>query len=501
MKVPLKTVVIVGGGSAGWMAAMALARLIGPALSITLVESDEIGIVGVGEATIPAIRHFNAAIRLDETAFVRQTYGSYKLGIEFVGWGAPDQRYLHAFGDIGATFQGIPYHHYWIKEGLERGQFRDLWAASLSAMAARSNRFAPEVKGPDPRLTGPAYAFHFDATAYARALRTQAEALGVRRIEGKVVSVDLDPDKGDVRAIRLDSGAEVAGELFLDCSGFRGLLIEGALKTGYENWQDWLPCDRALAVPCESVSPLTPYTRASARPAGWQWRIPLQHRIGNGHVYCSAMMSDDQAADLLLAHLDGPALADPRPIRFTTGRRKAFWNRNVVALGLASGFLEPLESTSIHLIQSGIVRLISLFPDAQIDPVLRDTYNRQMGEEFERVRDFIILHYWANGRDEPFWRDRRAMTLPETLQRKIDLFRETGRIIRENEELFTEVAWLQVLWGQGIRPEGFHPIARQLTSAQSSEFMDHVETLVRATAQCLPDHAAYIAAHVAAAAA
>ncbi len=501
MKAPIKTVVIVGGGSAGWMAAMALIRLIGPSLSVTLIESDEIGIVGVGEATIPAIRHFNAAIRLDEAAFVRQTYGSYKLGIEFVGWGAPDQRYLHAFGEVGATFQGIPYHHHWIKEGLERGQFRDLWAASLSAVAARQNRFAPEVKGPDPRLTGPAYAFHFDATAYARALRSQAEALGVRRIEGKIVSVDLEDSRGDVRAVRLESGAEVAGELFLDCSGFRGLLIEGALKTGYEDWRDWLPCDRALAVPCESVTPLTPYTRASARPAGWQWRIPLQHRIGNGHVYCSAMMSDDQAADLLLAHLDGPALADPRPIRFTTGRRKAFWNRNVVALGLASGFLEPLESTSIHLIQSGIVRLISLFPEARIDPVLRDTYNRQMGEEFERIRDFIILHYWANGRDEPFWRDRRAMTLPETLQRKIDLFRQAGRIFRENEELFTEVAWLQVLWGQGIRPEGFHPIARQLTSAQTGEFMDHVETLIRATAQRLPDHAAYIAAHVAATAA
>ena len=489
-------VVIVGGGSAGWMAAAALARFLGRLADIRLVESEEIGTVGVGEATIPQLRLFNAGLGIDEDDFVRATAGTFKLGIEFVGWGAPDQRYLHAFGTIGRDFGLIPFHHYWLRHRAEGGE-RSLWDFSASGQAARRNLFGRWDERPDRLPSGLAHAFHFDASLYAAYLRRYAEARGVRRTEGKIRDVTLRGEDGFVEAVVLESGERIEGDLFLDCSGFRGLIVEQALKTGYDDWSRWLPCDRALAVPCAPGGELTPYTRASARDAGWQWRIPLQHRTGNGHVYCSAFTSQDEAARVLLANLDGPALADPLPLRFVAGKRRQAWNRNCVALGLASGFMEPLESTSLHLVQSGIARLLQLFPGRGFVPEEIDEYNRQTDVEWLSIRDFLAFHYWANGRDGDFWRACRDMALPESLERRVALFRANGRIFRSTEELFAEVGWLQVMTGQGIAPAGYHPLADQLSAEQLDEFLGlagkHVEHVV---AQ-LPSHADFIARHCA----
>jgi tryptophan halogenase len=489
-------VVIVGGGSAGWMAAAALARFLGRRAEIRLVESEEIGTVGVGEATIPQLRLFNAGLGLDEDEFVRATAGTFKLGIEFVGWGAPDQRYIHAFGTIGRDFGLIPFHHYWLRHRAEGGR-TSLWDYSASAQAARANRFGRWEEKPDRLPSGLAHAFHFDASLYGAYLRRYAEARGVRRTEGKVAEVKLRGEDGFVEAVVLAGGGRIEGDLFLDCSGFRGLIIEQALKTGYEDWSKWLPCDRALAVPCAAGGELTPYTRASAREAGWQWRIPLQHRTGNGHVYCSAFTSDDEAARVLLDNLDGPALADPLPLRFVTGKRRRAWNRNCVALGLAGGFMEPLESTSIHLVQSGIARLLQLFPGRGIVPEEVDEYNRQTDVEWLSIRDFLAFHYWANGRDGDFWRACRDMALPESLERRVALFRANGRIFRNSEELFAEVGWLQVLTGQGVTPAGYHPLADQFSAEQLAEFLGLARKHVDHVAGRLPTHADFIARHCA----
>ncbi|MBU4433192.1 MAG: tryptophan 7-halogenase [Alphaproteobacteria bacterium] len=491
----IRQVVIVGGGTAGWMAAATLAKTLDRSVAIRLVESDEIATVGVGEATIPQIKLFNSVLGLDEDDFVRETQATFKLGIEFVDWGKPGDRYLHAFGAVGKDLGLIPFHHYWLRHR-QAGGDSSLWDYSLNAQAAGDNRFGRLASVGQTRLPGLAYAFHFDAALYARYLRRYAEQRGVVRTEGKIQSVALREPDGFVAAVVLDSGEAVGGDLFIDCSGFRGLLIEGALKTGYEDWSHWLPCDRALAVPCGRTAPLLPYTRSTARTAGWQWRIPLQHRTGNGLVYCSRHLSDDEAAATLLANLDGEALADPRPLKFVTGRRKRFWNRNVVALGLASGFMEPLESTSIHLIQSGLSRLISLFPDKRFSPAPIDEYNRQAGIEFERIRDFLILHYKATTRtDTAFWRDCAAMAIPDTLARKIDLFAQAGRLYREDEDLFAEVSWLQVLLGQGIEPLGHHPLADGLSDDQLAGFLDDLRQILGGAARALPDHTAFIARH------
>lgn len=489
-------VVIVGGGSAGWMAAAALARFLGRQAEIRLVESEEIGTVGVGEATIPQLRLFNAGLGLDEDEFVRETSGTFKLGIEFVGWGAPDQRYIHAFGTIGRDFGLIPFHHYWLRHRAEGGP-QSLWDFSASAQAARRNLFGRWEEKPDRLPSGLAHAFHFDASLYGRYLRRYAEARGVRRTEGKVKDVILRGEDGFVEAVVLESGERVEGDLYIDCSGFRGLVIEQALETGYEDWSKWLPCDRALAVPCAPGGELTPYTRATARDAGWQWRIPLQHRTGNGHVFCSAFTSQDEAARILLANLDGPALADPLPLRFVTGKRRKAWNRNCVALGLASGFMEPLESTSIHLVQSGIARLLQLFPGRGIVPEEVDEYNRQTDVEWLSIRDFLAFHYWANGRDGEFWRACRDMALPESLERRLALFRANGRLFRNSEELFAEVGWLQVLTGQGIAPAGYHPLADQLSGEQLAEFLGLARKHVDHVVAQLPSHADFIARHCA----
>jgi tryptophan halogenase len=492
----VKRILVVGGGTAGWMAAAALARFLGERAEVRLVESDEIGTVGVGEATIPQLRLFNQGLGLDEDDFVRATSGTFKLGIEFVGWGGPEERYLHAFGTIGRGLGLLPFHPYWLRHRAEGGK-ASLWDFSASAEAARRNRFGRWDERPDRLASGLAHAFHFDASLYAAYLRRYAEARGVTRTEGKVGDVALRGEDGFVEAVTLESGELIEADLYIDCSGFRGLIIEQALKTGYDDWSKWLPCDRALAVPCKAAGELTPYTRATARDAGWQWRIPLQHRTGNGHVYCSAFTSDDEAARVLLANLDGPAQAEPRPLRFTAGKRRKAWNRNCVALGLASGFMEPLESTAIHLVQSAIARLLQLFPAGGIVPDEVDEYNRQTDFEWESVRDFIVFHYWANGREGEFWRACRDMAVPDGLARRVALFRANGRIFRTSEELFAEVGWLQVMLGQGVMPQGYHPLADQPTRAQLAEFLGLNRRHVGHVVDRLPSHADFIARHCA----
>lgn len=492
------TIVITGGGTAGWMTAAALARFLDRNFRIRLIESDEIGTIGVGEATIPQIQLYNNALGLDEDAFLRATQGTFKLGIEFVDWLRPGHRYMHAFGAVGRDFGLITFQHYWLR-ARRHGLAKSLGAYSLNEIAARAGKM--HRGGPITGSSVPAmpYAYHFDAGLYAAHLRRFAEAGGVDRIEGRIVGADRHGESGDISAVRLASGQRIAGDLFIDCSGFRGLLIEQELESGFADWSNWLPCDRAIAVPSERANDFTPYTRASARPAGWQWRIPLQHRTGNGHVYCSDFMSEDEATAILVAGLDGAAVADPRALRFKAGKRRLAWDRNVVAIGLSSGFLEPLESTSIHLVQSAISRLLKLLPGREIRAADRAEYNRQTDFEIERIRDFIILHYYANGRDEPFWRMRRDVALPDTLQAKLELYRANGHIFREDEELFTEAGWLQLFAGQGIEPAGYHPLADAISEADLSEYLGAIEQLYTREASRMPSHADFVARHCAAA--
>ena len=490
----LKRIVIVGGGTAGWMAASAFARFLGQAYSIRIIESDEIGTVGVGEATIPAIQLFNQSLGIEENEFIRATQGSFKLGIEFADWTEPGHRYIHAFGQVGRPLGLIPFYQYWLRHH-SQGGISSLWDYAPSALAAADNRFARPDEKPGSLLSGVAYAYHFDAGLYARFLRRYAEDRGVVRTEGQVVDVALATATGFVDSVKLASGETIDGDLFIDCSGFRGLLIEQALETGYEDWSNYLPCNRALAVPCASADPLTPFTRSTAREAGWQWRIPLQHRTGNGYVYCRDFVSDADATDTLISNLDGEALAEPRQLRFVTGKRRQIWKNNVVALGLSSGFLEPLESTSIHLIQAGIAKLLNFFPTAGFEQADTDAFNAQMDLEFNSIRDFIILHYKATNRPGAFWQQCREMPIPDSLAAKIELFKANGRIVRAGEELFTELGWLQVMWGQGLRPKGYHPLADQLTPEQLDEFMAVSHKHAAHVASQMPTHKDYIAAN------
>ena len=496
---PVQQVVIAGGGAAGWMAAALLAKTMGSTISIRLVESEEIGTVGVGEATIPPIREFNRVLGLDENDFLRRTQGTFKLGIQFRDWGRADDCYMHAFGEVGRDLGMGSFHQYWLR-GLREGhagRFRDY---SVNETAALANRFDRIDQLPGSPLPGIVHAFHFDAARYALYLREFSERLGVTRIEGRITRVDRDPDNGFIKALALDNGQYVAGEFFLDCTGFRSLLLGQTLGVEYEDWSRWLPCDRAVAVPSKVVNPLGCYTRATARKAGWQWRIPLQHRIGNGHVYCSEYMSDDEATATLLDNLDGEALDEPRLLRFTTGRRKQFWRGNCVALGLAGGFMEPLESTSIHLIQTGVSWLVRLFPDRRFEPANIDEFNRQCLFDFDRIRDFLVLHYLLNDKDDlPFWRDCRNAAPPERLKHRLELFRAGGGVYRELGELFTETAWLQVMLGQNIEPRNYHPIVNGITSQQLREYLNNLKTIIRGAVGQMPEHEEYIRRHCAAA--
>lgn len=487
-----RRLVVVGGGTAGWMTAAALGRFLDRDWSVTLVESDAIGTIGVGEATIPMIRNFNVQLGIDEAEFIAATNGSYKLGIEFVGWGRPDSRYIHAFGLIGRSLGIVPFQHYWLR-GKAEGLASDFGDYVLNNVACHENRFAHVQRAPDSPLPPMPYAYHFDATAYAAFLRRYAEARGVVRHEGKIERVELDGESGDVAAVHLEDGSSVAGDLFVDCTGFRGLLIEDALQSGWTDWSHWLPCDRAIAVQCESVAPLTPYTRSTAHSAGWQWRIPLQNRTGNGHVFCSAHMEEDEARDILLANLDGAPVGEPRTIRFTTGTRKQVWNRNVIAIGLSSGFLEPLESTSIHLIQTGIQRLLDYLPVSGFGDADRSNFNRRAAYEMERIRDFIILHYHANLREgQPFWDAMRAMDIPDTLAEKLGMFRSGGKIIRDQDELFDVPGWAQVMLGQGVEPQGWHPVADNLSREQLGQFLETIKGAYQRDVARMPPHGDYV---------
>jgi tryptophan halogenase len=490
----VQRIVIVGGGTAGWMAASALSKVLKGRYEIALVESDEIGTVGVGEATIPMIRLFNQVLELDENEFMRETQATFKLGIEFVNWGRLGERYIHGFGKLGQDVWTVDFHHYWLRMWLA-GKAPDLDAFSITRMACRTNkcmRAAADLT--NSPLSEIVHAFHFDAGLYARYLRKRAEGMGVQRVEGKIARTELREPDAFVSAIVLESGERVRGDFFIDCSGFRGLLIEQALHSGYEDWSHWLPCDRAVAVPCDHGGEFTPFTRATAHRAGWQWRIPLQHRIGNGHVYCSDYMSDDEATAVLLGNLDGKPRAEPRMIRFVTGKRKKIWNRNVVAVGLSSGFLEPLESTSIHLIQSAIAKIITFFPDAGFSQPDIDEFNAQMDFEFTRIRDFIILHYKLNARqDSSFWRRCREMQVPASLERRMALYQSHGRIFREANELFSEVGWLQVMHGQGLKPQRYHPLADLYAEEDVRQFLSGIEQTIRKCVDMMPTHAQYIA--------
>lgn len=495
----LRKVLIVGGGTAGWMTAAALSKLLrGNYCDIELVESEQIGTVGVGEATIPQIGTFNRTLGIDENDFIKKTKATFKLGIEFQNWGRIGDSYIHPFGPYGLDMDGVSFHAFFLKHHGEDYTVDTPEQYSLQAIAARNAKFMRPVNAGNSPLSKIAYAFHFDASLYAAYLRSEAEGRGVTRHEGKVSQVHLRSEDGFVSSIDLEDGRKLEADLFIDCTGFRGLLIEDALKTGYNDWSHWLPVDRAYAVPSEKSGPLVSHTRSIAHEAGWQWRIPLQHRTGNGHVFSSSFTSDDRALDTLMGNLGAKPTGEPRALRFVTGHRKKFWNRNVVALGLSAGFLEPLESTSIHLIQSGIGRLLQMFPDRNFNQVDIDRYNRLTTFEFERIRDFLILHYHATERDDSeFWNYVRTMKIPDYLVDKIRLFKSYGRIFRENDELFNDTSWFSVMIGQRLRPDAYDPVAQVQSTEETTERIAKIRSVIETSARHMPLHADFIAEHCA----
>ncbi|MEK8033968.1 tryptophan halogenase family protein [Ideonella sp. DXS29W] len=483
---PVRRVVIAGGGTAGWMVAACLSKTMGRILDITLIESDEIGTVGVGEATIPTLLTFHNLLELNEREFMAATSATFKLGISFENWRNVNEDYIHSFGLTGKDHWTAGFQHFWLK-GRERQLAGDYGDYCLELRAAQENRFAHLPRN------GLNYAFHLDATRYAVFLRRFSEGFGVRRVEGKINAVNLDEATGHIRSLTLDSGASIEGDLFIDCTGFRALLIGQALKVPYEDWSQWLRCDSALAVQTQSVGEAVPYTRSIAHDAGWQWRIPLQHRVGNGLVYCSQHMSDERAKELLLSKVHGEVLTTPRLLRFTPGQRREVWRANCVAIGLASGFIEPLESTSIHLIQRGTIRLMQMFPTMGIRQSDIDEYNQQAQNEIEHIRDFVVLHYHVTNRtDSEFWRGCRTMDIPPSLKHRIDLFRETGRVFRMQNELFAENSWIQVMLGQGITPQQHHQVADLMGDQELAGFLDGIRQQVNRTVAQLPPHQAYV---------
>jgi tryptophan 7-halogenase len=486
-------VVILGGGTAGWMTAAALAKLLPGQADIELIESEEIGIVGVGEATLPHLREFIRRLGLDEMEFMRTTRATFKLGIDFVDFGAIGERYIHPFGAYGTDIAGVGFHHYWLRMKAA-GAVAPICDFSLPIVAARGKRFAPVPEGGDLLDSSYSYAYQFDATRMAPMLRRFAEAHGTRRTEGKVVAVERDGASGDVARLRTDRGDVIEGDLFIDCSGFRALLIGETLQSQWEDWSEWLPCDRAAALPCAAPDgPIEPYTRATAMPAGWRWRIPLQHRVGNGYVFSSNHVSEDEACAAILGAVEGEPLADPRVLRFRAGRRTKSWDRNVVAIGLASGFLEPLESTSIHLVQQAVTRLVELFPQRRIDACDRESFNALVDREYDRIRDFLILHYHATRRDDSdFWNHVRTMALPDELARKIALWKESGRVELYTEGLFLEASWISVYLGQGVVPQGYDQRADIPPQDRIAASLAELGGAIRQRVAAWPDHAEYL---------
>ena len=481
----VQNVVVVGGGTAGWTAAASIARLIGANLNVVLVESDAIGTVGVGEATIPPFRTLHRLLKVDEAEFLSRVQGTIKLGIEFENWRAIGHDYVHSFGFTGQGCWAAGFQHFWLKaRALGFGEDFSRYAPEL--MAAKAGRFG--LLQQDPL----SYAYHIDATRYAQLLRQQAEQDGVTRVEGKITEV-RQTESGDISEVVLESGKAVKGDLFIDCSGFASLLMDKALGTEFEDWTHWLPCDRAIAVQTKAVAEPIPYTRSIARESGWQWRIPLQTRVGNGLVYCSEFMNDDEARETLLDNLDGELITEPRVLRFRTGQRVKHWNRNCVALGLASGFLEPLESTSIHLIQRGVIRLLQMFPYGGIVESDRAEFNSQMDSEFRYIRDFIIMHYHVTERtDSEFWRRCRDMEIPDSLQHRLELFRDSGRVFETDADIFRENSWTQVMLGQGIEPQSYHPIVDMMSEQELRQFMQIQSKKVEHVLKQLPTHQEFI---------
>ena len=487
----IRKVVILGGGTAGWISAALLKKLLGDAVAIELVESEDIGTVGVGEATIPPIQVLNTVLGINEAEFLRETKATIKLAIRFENWKQQGHQYYHSFGAIGKSMAFCHFHHLLKRAGGLEDESQ-LWQYDLNYLCAEAGKFA-KIKTKDPIIDMP-YAYHFDAGLYAKYLRKFSEKLGVLRTEGLVERVNQCVESGNIKELVLKSGQVVAGDLFIDCSGFKGLLVQQTLRTGYEDWSQWLQCDSALAVPSERHEKTAPYTRSIAHGAGWQWRIPLQHRNGNGLVYSSQHYSEQEAADILMSNLDTKPLADPKLIRFQTGRRYQQWHKNVIAVGLASGFLEPLESTSIHLIQSAVVRLVHLFPHQGITADIVDEYNKQSKVEFEQIRDFLILHYHVTERtDSQFWRDMRAMEIPDSLRHKIALFKENGRMFRDQNDLFLENSWLQVMVGQGILPKDYHPMANSMSLDYIEETLKKIKAIKADPVSKLPSHDEFLA--------
>ncbi|HEV8406887.1 MAG TPA: tryptophan halogenase family protein [Sphingomicrobium sp.] len=490
---PKLRVIIVGGGTAGWMTAAALMKLLKGRCSVHLVESEAIGIVGVGEATLPHIRGFNERLGINEAKFMAATRATFKLGIEFRDWGRAGDSYIHPFGTFGSGKSTIPFHHYWSRLRDMSETAAEIGEYSMAVTMAYMNRFARPDPDPDRIDSTFNYAYQFDATLFAPYLRAIAEQLGAKRTEGRIVDVELDGESGDVRRVRLETGDALEGDLFVDCSGFVSLIIGRALAEPFEDWSQWLPCDRAVAMPCRTRTALTPYTSAIAMPAGWRWRIPLQHRTGNGYVYSSAFTSDDEARSLLVEAVEGEPIAEPRVLKFKAGRRSRSWVGNCVAVGLSSGFLEPLESTSIYLIQAAISTLVELFPERRISPLDRDEFNRLIDLEYDRIRDFLILHYHATQRsDSAFWDHVRTMQVPGTLHEKIELFRRRGRVAKYREGVFLDASWIAVYLGQQVIPEG-RDIRADLPPADAlAHSMEALRAEIRTTSKRMPDHRGYI---------